>query len=315
MKSEFQTLCPLDCPDACSLLLTVQDGKVVSLRGDPDHPFTQGLICNKMRTYTDIVYSPERILHPMRRVGPKGPARGGAPRFQRISWDEALEAVAGKMREAAARWGPESILPVSYSGTMGIVNCNAGQRFFHRLGASRLARTICTATAKACWQMTIGKAVGTHCADMARSDHIILWGCNAVSTNMHILPFIKRARAAGAKLTVIDVYRTRTARQADAFVPVRPGTDGALALGMMHVLVREGLIDRDYIDRHTVGFGALRGRLEEYPPRRVESITGVPAEGVVRLAREYGRARAPFIRMGIGLSRHSNGAMNVRAIA
>ncbi len=315
MAKEVQTICPLDCPDACSLLLTVQDGKVLSLRGDPAHPFTQGLICTKMRTYTDIIYSPERILHPMRRVGPKGPARDGAPRFERISWEEALRTVAAKMRVAAERWGPESILPVSYSGTMGVVNRNAGQRFFHRLGASRLARTICVATAKAGWEATMGRVVGTDCGEMAKSDHIILWGINALSTNMHILPFIKTARARGAKLTVIDVYRTRTAKIADEFVAVRPGTDAALALGMMRVLVREGLIDQNFIDSHTVGFEELRSRLEEYPPGRVEAITGVPSATVERLAREYGRARGPFIRMGIGLSRHSNGGMNVRTIA
>ncbi|MEE9275561.1 MAG: molybdopterin oxidoreductase family protein, partial [bacterium] len=315
MKKEFQTICPLDCPDACSLLLTVEEGRVKSLRGDPHHPVAQGLICGKMRTYTDTIYAPDRILHPMRRIGPKGRSGNGGPRFARISWEEALDEVAGRMREAAARWGPESILPMSYSGTMGVVNRNAGQRFFHRLGASLLERTICTSTVKAGWNMTMGKDVGVDCAEMAKSDYIVLWGTNAVSTNLHILPFIRKARAAGAKLTVIDVYRNRTAKLADEYVAVRPGTDGALALGMMHVLVREGLIDRAYIEAHTLGFEALRGRLEDYPPGRVEAVTGVAAEAVARLAREYGRARAPFIRMGVGLSRHSNGGMNARTVA
>lgn len=311
MKQEFQTICPLDCPDACSLLLTVEKGRVTALRGDPGHPFTQGLICTKMRTYTDIIYAPERILHPMRRVGPKGP---GA-RFERISWEEALGAIAAKMREASERWGAESILPVSYSGTMGIVNRNAGQRFFHRLGASKLLRTLCTAACKAGLDVTLGSGLGNDCAGMAKSDHILLWGTNPATTNMHILPFIQAAREKGAKLTVIDVYRHRTAKLADEFIPVRPGTDAALALGMMHVLVREGLLDRAYIGKWTLGFEALRRRLDEYPPERAGAVTGVPAAEVERLAREYGRARAPFIRMGIGLSRHANGAMIVRTIA
>ncbi|MEK6711672.1 MAG: molybdopterin-dependent oxidoreductase [Nitrospinota bacterium] len=311
MSREFQTICPLDCPDACSLLLTVEEGRVTALRGDPDHPITQGLICTKMRTYTDIIYSPERILHPLRRVGPKGP---GA-RFARISWEEALDAIAARMRGAAEAWGPESILPISYSGTMGILNRNAGQRFFHRLGASKLNRTICTAAAKVGLEMTLGAVLGNDSPGMAGSDHIILWGTNAASTNMHILPFIQQARERGAKLTVIDVYRHRTAKLADEFIAVRPGSDAALALGMMHVLAREGWIDRAYIERKTLGFDALRGRLEAYPPARAEAITGVPAQTIERLAREYARARAPFIRLGIGLSRHTNGAMAVRTIA
>ena len=311
MATEIRkTVCPHDCPDTCSILATIEDGRVTACDGDPDHPFTQGGLCHKVHRYADRIYSPLRVLSPMRRVGAKGEGR-----FTRITWDEALGEVADRLKVIAAEDGGEAILPFSYAGSMGIIQRKAGHAFFHRLGASRLKRNICDTAAEEAWLATYGMNVGTDMEGIEHSDLVILWGINAVHTNIHGMHFVKRARHNGARLIVIDPYRNRTAKLADVHLMPRPGTDAALALGVAHVLIRDGLVDRAYIERHALGFEAYAQEAATYPPERAGEITGVPPAAIQEFAQAYGRARAPFIRVGNGLQRHSNGGQAIRAIA
>lgn len=308
---EFKrSVCPHDCPDTCGLLVGVEDGRAVSVKGDPAHPFTRGAICVKVRHYPERVYSPLRILHPLKRRGPKGKGK-----FQRISWDEALDEIANKYREIISNFGAEAILPYSYAGTMGVVQFHAGHPFFHRLGASKLDRTICSAAAEAGFEASMGAIPTTDIQTTVDSDLIIIWGSNTISTNMHAWPFFLEARRQDASIVVIDPYRNRTARQADRHHRLRPGTDAALALGMMHVLIDEDLVDHKFISGETLGFDRLEKRVGEYPPTRVERITGVSANEIRQLARDYGGARAPYIRVGWGPARQLRGGMAVRTIA
>jgi anaerobic selenocysteine-containing dehydrogenase len=305
-----KTVCPHDCPDTCSIIAAVEDGRVTRCDGDPDHPFTRGGLCHKVHRYAERVHSPLRVLHPLRRVGAKGQGR-----FVRISWDEALDEVAHRLKGIVAEYGGEAILPFSYAGSMGLIQRKAGHAFFHRLGSSRLKRNICDTAAEEAWEATYGIHVGTDMEGIEHSDLVILWGINAVHTNIHGMHFVKRARRNGARLLVIDPYRNRTAKMADVHLMPRPSTDAALALGLAHVLIQDDLIDRAYIDARTFGFEAYREEALKYPPERAGEITGVPPQAIRDLARAYGRARAPFIRIGNGLQRHSNGGQAVRAIA
>lgn len=308
----IRTVCPHDCPDQCSILATVEDGRLVRVEGDPAHPFTRGFLCGKVNRYPERVHSAERLLTPLRRVGPKG-----AGQFRPITWDEALDEIVTRWQAIIARHGGEALLGYAYSGHMGLVNRNLPRALFHALGASRMrVGTVCDSTCDTAWAYTVGETPGTDPETAAEADLIIAWGANLATTNVHFLPVVEAARRRGAQLVVIDPYRTRTARRADCHIAPRLGTDAALALGMMHVLVREGLIDRAFIATHTVGFERLCAEtLPHYPPARVAAITGVPAAEVERLARRYGRARAPFIRLGMGMSRHAGGGMAVRAVA
>jgi anaerobic selenocysteine-containing dehydrogenase len=309
--TEFRTVvCSHDCPDSCSVRVGVRDGRIVSIAGDPDHPITRGFLCGKVNRYRERVYSPLRVLTPLRRSGRKGEGR-----FAPISWDEALDEIAHRFGDIAARQGPQAILPYSYGGTIGRVGMDIGHPFFHRLGASRLARTICSGAAVEGLQMTTGSGVASDLEQVANARLIIAWGINAVASHVHLMPFVKAARQRGARLIVIDPYRNATARQADWHIPIRPGTDAALALGMMHVILREGLHNPAFIERYTHGFDPLRGACAPYTPRHTAALTGVPAEDVERLALEYGSTRAAFIRLGLGISRHDNGGMMVRTVA
>ena len=309
-RGTHASVCPHDCPSACALEVTTEDGRIVDVVGDRTHPFTRGVICGKVHDYAERVYSPLRVLRPMRRVGPKG-----AGEFEPISWDDAIEEIAHRLTRVVAQWGPEAILPFSYAGTLGRVQYHAGHPFFHALGASQLDRTICVSTAYAGWQATLGTVAGNDAEQMVGADLVILWGINAAYTHINLMTLVKDARARGAHIVCIDPYRTRTAKQADEHLMIRSGTDGALALGMMHVLIREDLLDHGYIARATLGFEALREHVSAYPPERVAAITGLPAGRIVDLARRYGRTRSAYIRVGIGLSRHENGGMTCRTIA
>jgi anaerobic selenocysteine-containing dehydrogenase len=310
MPRTHTSVCPHDCPDACSVRVGVEDGRIVSIAGDPTHPVTAGFLCGKVNRYAERVYHAQRILTPLRRVGAKGEGR-----FAPIGWDEALDEIAERWRAIMAEHGPQAILPYSYGGTVGQVGFYIGHRFFHALGASRLERSICIGASVQGLRMTMGYGVGTELERVADAKLIVIWGLNAVATHIHLMPFVRRARARGAKLVVIDVYRNATARQADWFVQVRPGTDAALALGLMRQIVADGLHDAAFIDRYTHGFEELRAACAEWTPERTEASTGVPAEEVVRLARAYAQSPAPFIRLGLGLSRHGNGGMTTRTIA
>ena len=304
--------CPHDCPDTCAMLVTVEDGRAIRVAGDPDHPFTNGFLCTKVNRYVERTYHRDRLLYPMRRVGPKG---SGA--FERVSWDDALDEIANRLQFIArSPDGPQAILPYSYAGTMGMLQGSSiDRRFFHTLGASKLDRTICSMAGTVGMRMTVGANIGADVEGIPESDLVLLWGTNTLTSNPHMWPFVLRARENGARVIAIDPIRTRTAAQCDEWIPVRPGTDAALALGMMHVLFEQRLEDRDFLARHTLGEAELRARAQEYSPDRVARITGIPAGTIVSLAERYGRSRAAFIRVNYGLQRHAGGGMAVRTIA
>jgi len=288
----------------------VEAGRITDVAGDARHPFTRGVICGKVHDYAERVYGPTRVLTPLRRVGPKGEGR-----FEPIGWDEAVDEIAHRWRRVIAQWGAEAILPFSYGGTLGLVQNRAGHALFYALGASRLDRTICVSTAYAGWQGTLGTVTGNDSEQMVDSELIVLWGINASHTHINAMTLVKQARRRGAFVVCVDPYRTPTARLADWHLMPRPGTDGALALGVMHVLIGEGRVDQDYIQRATLGFTALAQHVKQYDPERVAAITGLAAPDIVAFAHRYGATRAAFIRVGIGLSRHDNGGMTCRTIA
>src|SRR5882672_5670220 len=331
MKKVVHAACPHDCPDACGVLITVEDGRATKIQGDPGHPVTRGFLCAKVAKYLDRVYSPDRVLYPMRRVAAKGlvveqrSCAPGQPRaavptqaqaFERISWDEALDEIASSLHRIADQYGPESILPYSYGGTLGALNgASMDRRFFHRLGASQLDRTICSAAGEAGLNSVLGAKLGTEPEQFRHSKYIIAWAANIHGNNVHLWPFIVEARRQGAKLVVIDPYRTRTAACADWYLPINPGTDAALALGMMHVIIGEGLHDADYVSKYTLGFEALRQKVKAYSPERAAPWTGISADNIRKLAREYATVRPSVIRLNYGVQRSEGGGMATRAIA
>jgi len=292
------------------MLVQVENGQATRLRGNPDHPVTRGFLCGKVARYLDREYSPERLLYPQKRIGAKGEGR-----FERISWDEALDTIAQRLTATAREFGSESVLPYSYAGTMGLLN-NAGmdRRFFHRMGASRLDRTICSSTGGAALTATLGFRYGTEPEQFRESKLILAWGANIHGTNIHLWPFIVEARRNGAKLVVIDPVRTRTAGLADWHIPIHPGSDLALALGMMHVIIGENLHDADYVARYTNGFDELRELVKQYEPERVSALTGIASQDIVQLAREYATTRPAVIRLNYGVQRSDRGGAAVRAI-
>jgi anaerobic selenocysteine-containing dehydrogenase len=305
------SVCALDCPDACALLVQVEDGRATRLRGDPDHPVTRGFLCGKVAQYLEREYSPQRLLYPQKRAGEKGEGR-----FQRIDWDEALDTIAGRLAEISREFGSEAILPYSYAGTMGFLNGSGmDRRFFHRLGASRLDRTICASTGGAALNATLGLRYGTEPEQFRHSRLILAWGANIHGTNIHLWPFIVEARRNGAKLVAIDPVRTRTAALADRHLAPYPGSDLALALGMAHIIIGEELYDADYVARYTHGFEALRDLASRYRPERVAGLTGIAKEDVVQLARDYATLRPAAIRVNYGVQRSDRGGAAVRAIA
>ena len=319
MKHVVHAACPHDCPDACGVLITIEDGRATRIQGDPEHPVTRGFLCAKVAKYLDRVYSPDRVLYPMRRVIPKGPCGAGAPArevFERISWDEALDEITHRFRRIIAEHGPESILPFSYGGTLGALNgASMDRRFFHRLGASQLERSICSTAGEEGLKSVLGIKLGTEPEQFAHARYIIAWGSNIHGNNVHLWPFIEEARRQGAKLVVIDPYRTRTAKLADWYLPINPGTDAALALGLMHVIINESLFDADYVSSYTVGFEELKARAQEYPPEKVAHWTGISADDIRKLAREYATGRPSVIRVNYGIQRSERGGMAMRAVA
>jgi anaerobic selenocysteine-containing dehydrogenase len=322
-------VCTHDCPDSCGVLVTVDTltGRATKVQGDPAHPVTRGFLCGKVARYLDRVYSPERLLYPMRRKAgvAKGPLPKGreAEAFEKISWDEALEFVAQKLKATAEEFGPESVLPYSYAGTIGQLGYGSmDRRFFHRLGASQLDRTICASAGGEGLKQVYGVRLGTAPQDFAQAGLIIAWGANIHGNNIHLWPFIEEARRKGARLVVIDPYRTRTAALADEHLAIRPGTDGLLALAMMHVLFRDGYDDAAYMRECTEGAELLRAHAlsEEHSPRRAAEITGISAERIEWLAKAYGEAGkggrgAAAIRLNYGIQRSENGGTAVRAVA
>ena len=305
--------CPHDCPDTCAMLVTVQDGVAIKVVGDPDHPLTHGALCTKVSRYTERSYHPDRVLHPMKRIGPKG-----SRRFERVGWDEALAAIAQRLQTIAAR-GPgaaQAILPYSYAGTMGLLQGESmAGRFFNRLGASRLDRTICSSAGGDALVATYGAKVGMHVEHFADSRLILIWGSNPIASSVHFWTLAQAAKRAGAKLVCIDPRRTETADRCHQHIALLPGTDGALALGLMHELIVSDALAHDYIDRHTEGWPALRERALEWPPERAALVCGITADEVRGLARDYATTRPAAIRLNYGMQRVRGGGNAVRLIA
>jgi anaerobic selenocysteine-containing dehydrogenase len=302
--------CPHDCPDTCGMLVTVKDGVAVKIQGDPSMPFTEGTLCTKVAYYLERTYSPDRLLHPMRRVGPKGKGE-----FRRITWDEALDEIAARFKALAAD-DPQTILPLSYAGTMGMVQyASMDRRFFHRLGASLLDRTLCSSAGKYGLKATLGGSVGMDPERFDEAKLILLWGANPVVSNLHLWSRVQEAKRRGAKIVAIDPYRSLSAEKCTQHVALLPGTDGALALGMMHVLIAEGWIDRDYIERCTLGFDELAERVQRYTPEWTARTCGLAVEEVVQLARDYGTVTPAAIRLNYGMQRHAGGGIAARTIA
>ena len=302
--------CPHDCPDTCALRITVQDGRVIRVQGDPEHPPTHGALCTKVSRYAERSYHPERVLQPLRRAGPKGLGR-----FEPVSWDAALAEIAQRLGAIAAR-DPEAIVPYSYAGTMGLLQGEGmAARFFHRLGASLLDRTICSSAGGDALAATYGGKVGMHLEFYAEARLILIWGSNSIASNLHFWTFAQAAKRAGAKLVCIDPRKTETAEKCHQHIALLPGTDGALALGLMHELIVNGWLDHDYIEQHTEGWPALRERALAWPPERTAQVCGITADEVRGLARDYGTTRPAAIRLNYGMQRVHGGGNAVRLVA
>ncbi|MFE4812055.1 molybdopterin oxidoreductase family protein [Peribacillus simplex] len=307
----FPSVCSLDCPDQCGLLLHKKDGKIIKVQGDPDHPVTKGNICNKVRNMTARLYDPNRLKQPLKRIGPKGDGN-----FAPISWEEAIDTITSKWKDLIEMHGSESILPYSFYGNMGNLSAEGmDRRFFHKLGASMLERSICNAAGSVGYSYTMGGSFGIDPEETIHTKLFIMWGINAVSTNMHQVTLAQQARKNGAKVVVIDVHKNQTGKWADWFIPILPGTDSALALGIMHILYAENLVDQPFLDEYTVGAAELREHVRQYDPATVSAITGVPMDDLYELARMYGTTSPSFVRIGNGLQHHDNGGMAVRTIA
>ena len=302
--------CPHDCPDTCAFLYHVEDGKLVEVTGDPAHPMTRGGLCVKLKNFAEHHYNPSRLLHPMKRVGPKGSGQ-----FERISWDEALATIKTNWTDIIAQYGSEAIMPHAYLGHQGTLNgLTAGDAFFNRLGSTVAEKTYCESGSSTAWIMTVGPTGGLDVESLAYAKYIIVWGMNMMSTNLHAWPFVLEARKNGAKVVVIDPVKSRTAKAADWHIPLKPGTDGALALGMINIIIEEGLLDQDYVDKYTVGFEELKARAAEFPVERVATITGIPAADILTLSREYAKAQPSAIRQGVAVERSPGGGDAIRAI-
>jgi len=310
VETIVRAACPHDCPDTCALLVTVKDGVAVKVQGDPDHPFTDGSLCTKVAHYPERTYAADRLRYPLRRIGPKGKGE-----FKRIGWDEALDEIAARLKALMAE-DPQTILPLSYAGTMGLVQyMSMDRRFFNRLGATQLERTLCSSAGKAGLKATLGGSYGMDPENYQDAKLILIWGSNPITSNLHFWARAQEAKRRGAKLVAIDPYRSLTAEKCTQHVALLPGTDGALALGMMHVLIKENLIDRDYIEKYTLGFAKLAERVKQYTPEWAAGICGLAAQEIVQLAREYGTIKPAAIRLNYGMQRHAGGGIAARTIA
>jgi anaerobic selenocysteine-containing dehydrogenase len=310
LKTTHHGGCPHDCPDTCSMVYEVENGQLTSVRGNKEHPMTRGGLCVKLKDYEKRHYHPDRLLYPMRRTGPKGSGQ-----FERISWDEALEEITSRWKAIIAEHGPHAILPYSYLGNQGLVHgLNGGDAFFNKMGATVCERTFCGEGSCTAWLLTVGPTAGVDPESFIHSKYIVIWGCNSVSTNVHHWHIVKDAQKNGAKVVVIDPYKSKTAKEADWHIAPKPGTDGALAMAMMHVIIEEGLQDQDYIDNYTVGFDALADRAKTRSPEWAATITGIAADDIRQFAREFATSQPAAIRLGVAVERNYGGGQAIRAI-
>ncbi len=306
----FHGGCPHDCPDTCSMVYTVKDGKLLSVTGNKEHPMTRGGLCVKLNDYEKRHYHPDRLLYPMKRTGPKG-----SKQFKRITWDEALDEISSKWKKIIAEDGPQAIMPVSYLGNQGLVHgLNGGDAFFNRMGATVCERTYCGEGSCTAWLLTVGPTAGVDPESFCHSKYIVIWACNSVSTNLHHWHIVHEAQKRGAKVVVVDAYASKTAKEADWHIAPKPGTDGALVMAMMHVIITEGLVDQDYVDNYTVGYKELAERAKTRTPEWAEKITGIPAADIRKFAREYATTAPAAIRVGVALERSYGGSQAIRAL-
>jgi anaerobic selenocysteine-containing dehydrogenase len=310
VRKTFFGGCPHDCPDTCAMIYEVEDGRLVEVRGNKEHHMTRGTLCVKLKDYHDHHYNPDRVLYPLRRVGPKG-----SRQFARISWDEAIAEITTRWKDIIAQHGSQAIMPYSYLGNEGLVQgLTAGDAFFNRLGSTVNEKTFCASGSSTAWLLTVGPTGGVDPESFVHSRYIVIWACNSISTNLHHWPFILEARKRGAKVVVIDSYRSRTAKAADWHISPKPGTDGALAMGIIAAMIEKGHVDQEWVDKYTVGYPELAARAAEFTPDYVEGVTGVPAEDVARFAREFATTQPSVIRMGVALERHAGGGQTIRAV-
>ena len=302
--------CPHDCPDTCTMVFEIEDGKLAGVRGNSDHPMTRGSLCVKLKDYEKRHYHPDRVLYPLRRTGPKG-----SKQFQRISWDEALDEITRRWKAIMEEYGPQAIIPYSYLGHQGLVHgLNGGDAFFNRLGATVCERTFCGEGSCTAWLLTVGPTAGVDPESYIHSKYIVLWACNSISTNVHHWHIVQDAKKKGAKVVVIDAYKSRTAKQADWHIAPKPGTDGALAMAIINSIIGQGLVDQDYVGKYTVGYKELAERARTRTPEWAEQVTGVPAGDIRKLARELATQQPAAIRMGVALERHYGGGQAIRAV-
>ena len=310
LKTTHHGGCPHDCPDTCSMVFEVEDGKLTGVKGNRDHPMTRGGLCVKLKDYEKRHYHPDRVLYPMRRSGPKG-----SNQFERISWDDALVEITTKWKAIIEEHGPQAIVPYSYLGHQGLVHgLNGGDSFFNRMGATVTERTFCGEGSATAWLMTYGPSGGVDPESFIHSKLIIIWACNSISTNLHHWHIVKDAQKQGAKVVVIDSYASRTAKEADWHIAPKPGTDGALAMAMINTIIEEGLFDSEYVEQYTHGFAELKERASSRTAEWAEDITGVSADVIRKLAREYASTKPAAIRIGVALERHHGGGQTVRAV-
>ncbi len=310
LKTTHHGGCPHDCPDTCAMVYEVENGKLISVKGNTEHPMTRGGLCVKLKDYEQRHYHPDRLLHPMRRVGPKGSGQ-----FERISWDEALDEITSRWQTIIEEHGPQAIIPYSYLGNQGLVHgLNGADAFFNKMGATVCERTFCGEGSCTAWLLTVGPTAGVDPESFIHSKYIVIWGCNSVSTNLHHWHIVKDAQKRGAKVVVIDPYKSRTAKEADWHIAPRPGTDGALAMAMMHTIIEQGLQDQDYVDNYTEGYDALAERVKTRTPEWATEITGIPAEDIRKFAMEFATTQPAAIRLGVALERNYGGGQAIRAI-
>ncbi len=310
IKETYHGGCPHDCPDTCSMVFEVEDGKLVGVRGNKDQPMTRGGLCVKLKDYEKRHYHPDRIHYPMKRVGPKGSGQ-----FERISWDEALDTIATKWKQIIEEDGPQAILPASYLGHQGLVHgLNGGDAFFNRMGATVCERTYCGEGSCTAWLLTVGPTAGVDPESYVHSKYIVIWACNSMSTNLHHWHIVQDARKNGAKVVVIDAYKSRTAKEADWHICPKPATDGALAMAVINSIIEQGLVDQDYVDNYTVGYEDLAEHAKKHTPEWAEEITGVPADDIRKFAKELATEQPAAIRMGVALERHYGGGQTIRAV-
>ena len=311
LKTTHHGGCPHDCPDTCSMIFEVEEGKLIGVKGNPNHPMTRGGLCVKLNDYEKRHYHPDRLLYPMRRTGPKR-----RKQCERITWDEALDEIVTRWKAIIAEQGPQAIVPYSYLGNQGLVHgLNGGDAFFNRMGATVTERTFCGEGSCTAWLLTVGPTAGVDPESFIHAKYIIIWACNSVSTNLHHWHIIKEAQKKGAKVVVIDSYASKTAKEADVHIAPKPGTDGALAMAMIHTIIEEGMVDQDYVDNHTVGFAALKERAKTRTPEWAQAITGIPAEVIRQLSRDYATTQPAVIRLGVALERHYGGGQTIRAVS